>query len=216
MTPVWGRFITLEGIDGAGKTTAAAYLTERLRAEGVDSLATREPGGTPLAESIRALLTGTDGEAPSEDTETLLMFAARAQHLDRAIRPALEAGKWVVCDRFTDATYAYQGGGRGIPRERIRVLESWVHEGFQPHRTLLFDIPPSEGLRRRAGQGREADRFEEGGEEFLQRVQAAYQQRAMEEPERIHPIDAGRPWPEVAEALDAWLAQELEQWRTGA
>ncbi|MFA9462089.1 dTMP kinase [Thiohalorhabdus methylotrophus] len=212
-----GRFITVEGIDGAGKTTSVTHLTERLRGEGIEVVPTREPGGTALAESIRGLLKeGVEDEAPTEDTETLLMFAARAQHLDRLIRPALEAGQWVVCDRFTDATYAYQGGGRGVPDERIRVLEDWVHRGFQPDRTLLFNLPATEGLRRRAGAGLVGDRFEEGGVAFLQKVQAAYQERAMEEPERFHPIDAGREWPEVAAALDSWLDQELAQWRAGA
>jgi len=207
-----GRFITVEGIDGAGKTTAVAHLAERLRAHGVAVVTTREPGGTPLAEAIRDLLKGTDGEVPSEDAETLLMFAARAQHLDRVVRPALEAGRWVVCDRFTDATYAYQGGGRGMPTERIGVLEDWVHRGFQPDRTLLFNLPPEEGLRRRAGEGRADDRFEGEGLAFLERVQAAYRERAMADPERFHPIDAGRGWDEVASALDAWVVQEVRQW----
>ncbi|MFP4561003.1 MAG: dTMP kinase [Thiohalorhabdus sp.] len=215
MAPRAGRFITLEGIDGAGKTTAASYLAERLGQEGVEVVATREPGGTPLAEAIRGLLTGTEGEAPTEDTEALLMFAARAQHLDRVIRPALQAGRWVLCDRFTDATYAYQGGGRGMPAERIRALEHWVHGGFQPDRTLLFELPAEEGLRRRAGAGSRADRFEEEGAAFLRGVQDAYRQRAEAEPERFRSIDAGRPWPEVAGTLDTWLARELAQWRAG-
>ncbi|KPV40136.1 thymidylate kinase [Thiohalorhabdus denitrificans] len=211
-----GRFITLEGIDGAGKTTAASYLAERLGEEGVEVVATREPGGTPLAESIRSLLKGTEGEGPTTDTETLLMFAARAQHLEQVIRPALQAGQWVLCDRFTDATYAYQGGGRGLSAERIRVLEHWVHGGFQPDRTLLFELSPREGLRRRAGEGGQSDRFEEEGTDFLRRVQATYRQRAEAEPERFQPIDAGGSWSEVAGALDAWLARELAQWRAGA
>ncbi|HKJ70417.1 MAG TPA: dTMP kinase [Gammaproteobacteria bacterium] len=141
------------------------------------------------------------------------MFAARAQHLEAVIRPALEAGRWVICDRFTDATYAYQGGGRGIPAARIRVLEEWVHRGFQPDRTLLFNLPPEEGLRRRAGEGRANDRFEQEGLDFLERVQAAYRERALADPDRFHPIDAGRGWREVAQALDDWLARELAEWR---
>lgn len=208
-----GRFITVEGIDGAGKTTAVRHLAQGLREAGIEVVTTREPGGTELAEAIRDLLKGVDGETPCEDSETLLMFAARAQHLAITIRPALQAGQWVLCDRFTDATYAYQGGGRGIPAERIRVLEEWVHRGFQPDRTLLFNLPPEEGLRRRAGEGRANDRFEEEGLAFLEGVQAAYRDRAMADPERFHPIDAGRDWSEVARALDDWLAQEIAQWR---
>jgi dTMP kinase len=212
-TPGRGRFITVEGIDGAGKTTALAHLAQRLREQGVAVVTTREPGGTPLAEAIRALLKGTDGEVPVEDTETLLMFAARAQHLETVIRPALAEGQWVLCDRFTDATYAYQGGGRGIPAERIRALEDWVHRGFQPDRTLLFNLPPEEGLKRRAGEGRGNDRFEAEGLAFLERVQAAYRERAVADPQRFHPIDAGRSWEEVAQALDDWVAQEVDQWQ---
>ena len=208
-----GRFITVEGIDGAGKTTAVGHLAEGLRQEGIEVITTREPGGTEVAEAIRDLLKGIDGESPCVDSETLLMFAARAQHLEVAIRPALQAGQWVICDRFTDATYAYQGGGRGIPADRIRVLEEWVHRGFQPDRTLLFNLPPEEGLSRRDGAGRSSDRFEQEGLDFLAGVQSAYRERAMADPERFHPIDAGREWSEVARALDDWLAQEITQWR---
>ncbi|WP_443081433.1 dTMP kinase [Thiohalorhabdus sp.] len=211
-----GRFITVEGIDGAGKTTAVDHLGERLREAGIEAVATREPGGTELAEAIRDLLKGSEGEPPCEDAETLLVFAARAQHLGVTIRPALEAGQWVICDRFTDATYAYQGGGRGVPAARIRVLEEWVHGGFQPDCTLLFNLSPEEGLRRRSGEGRSNDRFEAEGLAFLEGVQAAYRERAMAAPERFHAIDAGRDWSEVVRALDEWLYREIADWRGGA
>lgn len=210
-----GRFITVEGVDGAGKTTALAHLAACLHEQGVDVVRTREPGGTELAESIRGLLTGTDGEAPTEDTETLLMFAARAQHLERLIRPALAAGQWVLCDRFTDATYAYQGGGRGMPVGRIRSLEAWVQGDFRPHRTLLFEVPVAEGWRRRARVRGEPDRFEEEGLAFLEQVQAGYRAQAEAEPDRIKRINAGRDWPEVARDLDAWCHEEVVAWRTG-
>jgi dTMP kinase len=203
-----GRFITVEGIDGAGKTTALHYLAERLRELGETVVVTREPGGTELAEHIRGLLKGTEGEAPTADTETLLMFAARAQHLTQVVYPALAHGEWVLCDRFTDATFAYQGGGRGLPEERIQALADWVHPGFGPHRTLLFDLPVAEGIRRRQQERGEEDRIEGAGEAFLERVLAAYRERAAAEPARFHRVDAGRSWAEVAAELDAWLAVE--------
>ena len=209
MTAGAGRFITVEGIDGAGKTTALHYLAECLQARGETVVVTREPGGTELAEQIRGLLKGTGGEAPTADTETLLMFAARAQHLTQVVYPALAHGEWVLCDRFTDATFAYQGGGRGLPSERIQALVDWVHPAFQPDRTLLFDLPVAEGMRRRQQERGGEDRIEGAGEAFLERVQAAYRDRAADDPRRFHRVDAGRSWPEVRAELDAWLALEL-------
>lgn len=203
------RFVTLEGIDGAGKTTARDYLADQLKARGIPAIVTREPGGTETGEAIRDLLKGTEGEAPQPDTETLLVFAARAEHLARVVRPGLERGYWVLCDRFTDATYAYQGGGWGVPFPRIELLEEWVQQGLQPHRTLFLDIPVAEGLRRRSAQGRPDDRFEGEGDAFLERVRKVYQERARSQPERIVRIDAGRDWPEVTRSLDDWLEREL-------
>ncbi len=211
-----GRFITVEGIDGSGKSTALGHLSEALARQGIPAVTTREPGGTELAEAIRDLLLGTDREAPCADTETLLMFAARAQHLERLIRPALARGKWVLCDRFTDATYAYQGGGRGIPDERIRALASWTHPGLAPHRTLLLDVPVAEGRHRRAAARGDEDRLEGEGEAFLGRVRSAYLRLASAEPDRIRLVDAAQPWTEVAAELEAWLEREVSRWRTGA
>ena len=193
MTSRSGRFITLEGIDGAGKSTHAAWVTEHIRAQGHSVVATREPGGTPLGEELRRLLLS---EAMTRDTEALLMFAARREHLDLVIRPALERGDWVVCDRFTDATYAYQGGGHGMPKERIRALEEWTHADCQPDLTLLFDVPAAVSRSRldSAEQaGRELDKFEREATPFFSRVRNAYLERASELPQRIRVIDSTRP-----------------------
>ena len=188
-----GRFITLEGIDGAGKSTHAAWVTEHIRAHGRNVVATREPGGTPLGETLRGLLLN---ETMTRDCEALLMFAARREHLDRVIQPALERGDWVVCDRFTDATYAYQGGGHGMPKERIRVLEEWTHADCQPDLTLLFDVPPAVSRSRLDSAklaGRALDKFEREATPFFTRVRNAYLERARELPQRIHVIDSTRP-----------------------
>ena len=213
-SPGRGCFITVEGIDGSGKTTALEHLAEGLKKRGIPVRVTREPGGTELAEAIRGLLLGTEGEVPDVDTETLLMFAARAQHVERVIRPDLAEGRWVLSDRFTDATYAYQGGGRGMADERIRALAGWTHPGLAPDHTLLFDLPVAEGLRRRAGL--DDDRFEGEGRDFLERVRAAYLRLAEAEPDRVRVVDAGRPWAEIAAELDTWLDGEVSRWRAGA
>lgn len=154
-----GQFITVEGGEGAGKTTQLAFMREYLEQTGRRVVLTREPGGTPLGEEIRALLLGHRHDGMALATETLLMFAARAEHLERVIRPALAAGHWVLCDRFTDATYAYQGGGRGLPPERIAILEDWAQGALRPDLTLVFDVPVAVGLER-AGRRSAADRFE--------------------------------------------------------
>lgn len=183
-----GRFITLEGGEGAGKSTSMAFICEHLKQSGREVLATREPGGTPLGESIRELLLhGKQGMSP--DAELLLMFAARAEHLHQVIHPSLDRGIDVVCDRFTDATYAYQGGGRGIPAERIRALENWVQDGFRPDLTLLLDIPVAQGLMR-AGNRSAPDRFEREQHEFFERVRQSYLDTATREPQRVRVIDA--------------------------
>jgi dTMP kinase len=183
-----GRFITLEGIDGAGKSTHLAWLERFLRDRGKDVRVTREPGGTPLGETLRGILLDHT-RAMHPDTETLLMFAARREHLDKVILPALVAGAWVLSDRFTDATFAYQGGGRGVAWERLKILESWVQEGLQPNLTLLFDVPLEVGRERLAGV-REPDRFEREQAEFFGRVREAYLRRARENPGRIQIIDS--------------------------
>src|SRR5262245_15019077 len=162
-----GKFITLEGIDGAGKSTHLGWLTELLGARGIQVRATREPGGTRLGERLREILLG-GGERLDPETETLLMFAARREHVETVILPALAAGTWVLCDRFTDASYAYQSGGSGVAWEKIAQLERWVHPGLQPDLTLLLDVDPAVG-RQRAQQGKSADRFEREEQAYFQR-----------------------------------------------
>lgn len=182
-----GRFITLEGIDGAGKSTHLSWLVNYLREQGRVVVQTREPGGTPLGEKLRELLLH---EPMHLETEALLMFAARREHLEQVIRPAVARGDWVVCDRFTDASFAYQGGGRGLRSEKLSRLEHWVQEGFQPDLTLLFDLPIDMAFRRMAGASRHLDRFEQEKADFHQRVRDAYLARAAQMPERIKVIDA--------------------------
>jgi len=184
-----GRFITVEGIEGAGKTTCLAFIRDLLSEAGKEVELTREPGGTELGEEIRALLLGHKHDGMTHDTEMLLMFAARCEHLQRRILPALRRGTWVLCDRFTDATYAYQGGGRGEPDERIRDLEQWVQQGVQPDLTLLLDLPVAIGLAR-AGKRSAPDRFEAERESFFERARAAYLRIAHAHPSRVHLIDA--------------------------
>lgn len=204
-----GRFITVEGGEGVGKTTQLAFIREYLEQAGHRVVLTREPGGTALGEEIRSLLLGHrhDGMAPA--TETLLMFAARAEHLKRVIRPALAAGCWVLCDRFTDATYAYQGGGRGLPPERIAVLEDWVQGELRPDLTLLFDLPVAAGLQR-AGRRGAADRFEREKADFFERVRAAYLERAWRDPDRHRIVNAARPVETVRTEVESILAGWLE------
>lgn len=185
-----GTFITLEGVDGAGKSTQLAAVRDWLAEQGIDAVFTREPGGTVLGEKLRELLLAVDTEVTLE-TETLLMFAARQEHIARVIEPALVAGRWVVSDRFTDATFAYQGGGRGLPFARIEALEDWVQQGLQPDLTLLFDVPLDVAARRMAGGERVLDRFEQEAADFHARVRAAYLQRASANP-RIAVVDANR------------------------
>lgn len=182
-----GKFITLEGIDGAGKSTHHAWLIDFLKRQGREVVATREPGGTPLGEKLRALLLS---EPMHIETEALLMFAARREHLDKLIQPALAAGKWVVSDRFADASYAYQGGGRGLAPEKIMALESWVQAGFQPDLTIVFDLPTEIACERLAKTGNAPDRFEKETQEFFERVRNTYLQRAGAEPGRIKVIDS--------------------------
>jgi dTMP kinase len=198
------RFISLEGIEGAGKSTVARALHEELQRRGAEVLSTREPGGTPLAETLRGIVLHHGAEHISAAAETLLMFAARAVHLDNAIRPALAAGRWVICDRYTDATYAYQGAAGGVEADLIDRLAAAVHADLWPHRTLLLDLPVPEGLARARQRGGIGDRFEAQQQAFFERVRAAYLARAAADPRRIRVIDA-RPAPDIvaANALDA-------------
>jgi dTMP kinase len=181
-----GRFITFEGIDGAGKSTHIPWFAQALEARGQSVVITREPGGTALAEAIREWVLH---QPMSMRAEALLVFAARQDHLDRLIRPALDQGQWVICDRFTDSTVAYQGAGRGLPIEDIAALERWVHPDLQPDCTLLFDLDPHEAARRRAAV-RQADRFEAQDTDFFARVRAGYRNRQIEHPARFHLIDS--------------------------
>ncbi len=198
-----GRFITLEGMDGAGKTTHLEWLRQLLSVRALPLIVTREPGGTALGEALRKLL--LDSHEPRQpDTEALLMFAARREHIATVIAPALAAGTWVLCDRFTDATYAYQAGGSGMAWERVAALESWVQGELQPDLTLYFDLEPELG-RARTRQARVPDRFEREQLEFYERVRAAYLRRAREHPERIRIIDAARTIPEIQLELEKTL-----------
>jgi dTMP kinase len=206
---VSGLFITLEGPEGAGKSTNREFLAERLRAHGIEVLLTREPGGTPLAERIRELLLAPSDEPMAADTELLLVFAARAQHLAHVIRPALTRGCVVLCDRFTDATYAYQGGGRGLSEARIAVLESFVQGDLRPDLTLVFDLPIEVGLARAAARGR-LDRFEQEGRSFFDAVRQTYLRRASEEPQRYRILNAAQSLGQVQQDLDGMLQQIVE------
>ena len=200
-----GKFITLEGGEGVGKTTNLAFIESYLKAKGIDVVMTREPGGTPYAEMIRELLLHKDGEAVAPDTELLLMFASRAQHLAELIKPAIREGKWVICSRFTDSTYAYQGGGRGIATDRIGVLEEWVHGDFQPDLTLLLDLPIHVGMER-ARNRTMLDRIEREKMDFFIRVREAYLKRAKTA-SRYCVIDANHP----LNAVQSQISQALDK-----
>jgi dTMP kinase len=205
-----GRFITLEGIDGAGKSSLIPGMGEWLEGHGIPVVTTREPGGTPAGEAIRALLLqGTSELHP--DTETLLMFAARREHIARVIVPALEGGRWVLCDRFTDATRAYQGGGRGVERARIEILAEWVQHGLEPDLTFMFDIPVAIAHQRARGRT-ELDRFESEADTFHERVRNGYRELAAEAPERILVIDASKSPSEVKKELEKQLIRFMKEW----
>jgi dTMP kinase len=202
-----GRFLTLEGIEGVGKTTQVARLAKLLADRGIAHVVTREPGGTPLAEQIRELVLRAGEEPLPPTAELLLMFAARAVHLANKVEPALSAGRWVLCDRFTDATYAYQGAGRGMSEEHIRSLETIVQGLRRPDLTLLLDVPVPVGLQR-SGQrdaGKARDRFERERAEFFERVRAGYLRRASQFPERILVVDAAVPVDEVTARIASAL-----------
>ncbi len=201
-----GRFITFEGIDGAGKSTHVGWLADAIAARGHRVVATREPGGTPLGEALRQIVLTNP---MTHDGETLLMFASRREHLEAVIRPALARGDWVLCDRFTDATYAYQGGGHGVPLARIRDLEQWIHGDCQPDATFLFDVPPAvsrQRLDRAEAGGRALDKFESEAGAYFERVRAAYLDRVAAEPRRFRVIDSTQPVADVRALLAAHLA----------
>ena len=186
-----GKFITIEGIEGAGKTTCIQVVTEVTERQGISAIHTREPGGTDLGEDLRNLLLGHKHTGMSDDAELLMMFAARAQHIAQKIQPALDDGKWVLCDRFTDATYAYQGYGRGIPLEKIASLENWVQGALRPDLTLLMDLPVEVGIGR-AGKRSAPDRFESEAWDFFERIRKGYLSIAAEQPSRVKVIDASQ------------------------
>ena len=203
-----GRFITIEGGEGAGKSTMMGRVADWLENAGHPVIRTREPGGTELAEKLREILLDRNNISLSGRAELLLMFAARAQHLEELIRPALARGDWVLCDRFTDATWAYQGGGRELPRDEIEVLEKLVHGDLQPDLTLLLDLPVELGLKRAARRS-QADRFEQESTLFFERVRAAYLERAQAAPERFAVIDAGGTMEQVWSHIDAVLRDRM-------
>ena len=206
------RLITLEGGEGAGKSTVLSALRDALLADGCEVISTREPGGTPLAERIRELLLDPSLEAASPQTELLLMFAARAQHLAQVILPALAEGKIVICDRFTDATYAYQGGGRGLDCSRIALLEQFVQGDLRPDLTLLFDLPVEDGMARAVARGK-LDRFEQEQQMFFENVRQSYLQRAQDDPERFRLVNAQQALPDVQKSLDKYLLEIMERAR---
>jgi len=205
-----GRFITVEGIEGAGKTSCLELLEARIRARGHQLLVTREPGGTPLGEDLRNLLLDHRHDGMADDTELLLMFAARAEHLHARIEPALAGGAWVLCDRFTDATYAYQGYGRGIHLQRIATLETWVQGERRPDLTLLLDLPVETGLER-AGRRSTPDRFESQALAFFERVRRGYLSLAAMHPDRYRVIDADQP----LAAVSAQVVDEIDRFLDG-
>lgn len=199
--PKTAKFITLEGSEGAGKSTNLAFIADWLRSRECEVLTTREPGGTPIGEAIRGILLDTQFTEMTPETELLLMFAARNQHIQQKIQPALKSGKWVISDRFTDASYAYQGGARGLPFERIEPIEQWVQQGFQPDLVFVFDLPVEVGMQRVKQRGEATDRFEQEQAAFFERVRAAYLKRAEQHPERYCVLDASQPLERVQQAI---------------
>lgn len=199
-----GLFITVEGIEGVGKTTNIEFIADWLKTNAIDFVATREPGGTPLAEEIREVMLRPRDEPVCDTTELLLVFAARAQHLHRLIQPAIRAGQWVLCDRFTDATYAYQGGGRGLSLDTIATLETLVQQAFRPDAVILLDVPVEVGLARASARS-ELDRIEKEKADFFEKVRQTYLERAAADPERYHLVDASRDLPGVREQLETVL-----------
>lgn len=210
------RFVSFEGGEGAGKSTVIAAASALLARRAVPHELTREPGGTPIGEALRKLVLEHGHGRVCPEAETLMMFASRAQHVVDTIRPALAAGRWVLSDRYTDASFAYQGGGRGVPVERLRELEAWAAFGLRPHRTYLLDVPVAEGMRRVAHRGGDHDRMESEETAFFERVRASYRARAAEQPERFRVIDATQPLAAVVAAVEADLDALVHAWRGDA
>ena len=200
------KFITFEGVDGAGKSTHLSWFAETLRGQGLDVLLTREPGGTPLGERLREILLN---ESMHAETEALLMFAARREHIEQVIRPALAQGTWVISDRFSDASFAYQGGGRGLDTGKLEQLEQWTHGGFQPDLTLLFDIPV-EIARQRLSNNQSLDRFEQEQAEFFEKVRKAYLDRYAKSPQRFALIDAAQSLDQVKASLEKIIQAAMQ------
>jgi dTMP kinase len=196
------KFITLEGMDGAGKSTHIPSIIEMLKARGHEVVSTREPGGTPLGERLRELLLN---KTMHEESETLLMFAARREHIANVIAPALERGAYVLSDRFTDATFAYQSGAKGVPANKEEILQQWLQEDLHPHITLLFDVPVEVSIARLAG-ARSPDKFERESADFFTRIRNAYLQRAHQDPQRFRVIDASKSLEEVAKSVQDIIA----------
>ena len=207
-----GAFVSLEGIEGVGKSTNLKFTADAIRRAGYEVVTTREPGGTQLGERVRDWILNGDHGTLSPETEALLMFAARARHLDEVIRPALAAGRWVVCDRFTDATFAYQGGGRGASRTLLESLESEIQKGLRPDLTLLLDAPLDVGASRIGD--RTPDHFEREQRPFFERVRATYLSLAKQNPGRIKIVDAARPLPQVQSQIDAEITALVGRWGT--
>ena len=204
-----GRFITVEGVEGAGKSTQLPFIREMLADAGLEVVTTREPGGTELGESLRSLLLAPRSDPMAVDTELRLMFAARSEHLAQTIRPALARGQWVLCDRFTDATYAYQGGARRVPASRIAALEEWVQGELQPDLTIIFDVAVPIGMARVHSRG-EHDRFEREEPAFFERIRDSYLQRAHQAPQRYRIVDASGDIEEVRDTLGTLLKEYLQ------
>jgi dTMP kinase len=196
------KFITFEGMDGAGKSTHLAWFADALRERGIGVVVTREPGGTPLGEQLREILLN---QPMCIGTEALLMFAARLEHIEQVIKPALHAGNWVISDRFSDASFAYQGGGRGLEWEKLSQLEQWVHPDLQPDLTLFFDVP----ARQRLSANISLDRFEQEQADFFERVRAGYHRRVQQNPQRYAVIDAARTMDKVKQRLDEVISSYL-------
>ena len=200
-----GQFITLEGTEGGGKSTNLKFIQSWLEDKGIELIVTREPGGTPIGEEIRSVLLNTKFTEMTANTELLLMFAARNQHIEEKIKPALEQGKWVVSDRFTDASYAYQGAARGIEYQRIAKIESWVQQGFQPDKVFVFDLPIEIGMARVQARDENTDRFEQEKSDFFEKVRASYLNRAKLTPQIYTVLDASQP----LETVQQNIAQQL-------
>jgi len=208
-----GIFVSIEGGEGAGKSSVIAAAREMLDARGIPYRMTREPGGTPLAEALRALVLDPAHAGITREAEVLMIFAARAQHVAEVIRPTLDAGRWVLCDRYTDASFAYQGGGRGVPVAALEWLEAFATGGLRPDRTILLDVDVDEGRRRVASRGEDRDRMEREDDDFFDRVRRAYLARAVADPGRFRIVDATRPLAQVVADVVAELKSLAAAWK---